>query len=301
MFRIHTRMVDAFRIGSVFLAGDAAHIHSPAGGHGMNTGIQDAYNLAWKLALVARGRARPSLLDSYHAERHPIAKGILSETDRQTRMVLWQNPLAQDAVTQLFALISKIAPLRQRAVTDALEVSFNYRQSPIVAEHRSCLFDARLLRTNATESASVGDWLDFQTAPQPGDHAPDVVLSAEAARGAAASTLFELLRGPAHTLLLFDGRAATEEGYASLSRIARRVEERWGKLVRVHVVVPSGERPHALDESASVLLDTNGALHARYGAGAESLYLVRPDGYVAFRSQPAEESALMAYMESIFV
>src|SRR5262249_1520412 len=71
-FRIHCRQVRRYRIGRVFLCGDAAHIHSPVGGQGMNTGIQDAHNLAWKLALVWRGRADDDLLDSYHEERHAV-------------------------------------------------------------------------------------------------------------------------------------------------------------------------------------------------------------------------------------
>jgi 2-polyprenyl-6-methoxyphenol hydroxylase-like FAD-dependent oxidoreductase len=71
-FEVHHGQVPRYRFGRAFLAGDAAHIHSPAGGQGMNTGIQDAVNLAWKLALVATGRAGATLLDSYDAERYPV-------------------------------------------------------------------------------------------------------------------------------------------------------------------------------------------------------------------------------------
>src|SRR5262249_27246310 len=84
-FRIHCRRTDHYRKGRAFIAGDAAHIHSPAGGQGMNTGIQDAYNLAWKLALVHRGKAPDSLLDSYEAERQAVAKALLASTDALTR------------------------------------------------------------------------------------------------------------------------------------------------------------------------------------------------------------------------
>ena len=84
-FRINCRMVDHFRAGRVFVAGDAAHIHSPTGGHGITTGVQDAANLAWKLARVLRG-APESLLDTYEAERLPKAKEVLAETDRTTTL-----------------------------------------------------------------------------------------------------------------------------------------------------------------------------------------------------------------------
>src|ERR671916_1040895 len=92
-FRLHHRGVNSYRAGRAFVAGDAAHIHSPAGGQGMNTGIQDAYNLAWKLALVVEGRAPDSLLDSYHEERHPIGQRLLRTTDRMFSVVATRNPL----------------------------------------------------------------------------------------------------------------------------------------------------------------------------------------------------------------
>ncbi len=94
-FRIHRRMVPRMRVDRALLAGDAAHIHSPVGGQGMNTGIQDAFNLAWKLALVIAGASSPDLLESYHAERHPVARAVLKNTDRATRGILsGRNSLA---------------------------------------------------------------------------------------------------------------------------------------------------------------------------------------------------------------
>jgi 2-polyprenyl-6-methoxyphenol hydroxylase-like FAD-dependent oxidoreductase len=82
LFRIHSRIADHFRSGSAFLVGDAAHIHSPAGGQGMNLAIGDAFNLGWKLALVATRQAHEQLLDSYEAERYPVAKTVLRGSDR---------------------------------------------------------------------------------------------------------------------------------------------------------------------------------------------------------------------------
>ena len=82
LFRIHSRVAERFRSGNVFLVGDAAHIHSPAGGQGMNLAIGDAFNLGWKLGLVANGEARESLIDSYESERRPVAKTVLNGADR---------------------------------------------------------------------------------------------------------------------------------------------------------------------------------------------------------------------------
>jgi 2-polyprenyl-6-methoxyphenol hydroxylase-like FAD-dependent oxidoreductase len=100
LWRANIRIVDRYREGRVFLAGDAAHIHSPAGGQGMNTGIQDAHNLGWKLAAVAKG-ASPALLDSYEAERRPVAAGVLALSNARLKQALEQKDIVsrRDAST----------------------------------------------------------------------------------------------------------------------------------------------------------------------------------------------------------
>jgi 2-polyprenyl-6-methoxyphenol hydroxylase-like FAD-dependent oxidoreductase len=98
LWRANIRLVDRYREGRVFLAGDAAHIHSPAGGQGMNTGIQDSYNLGWKVAAVAKG-ASPALLDSYEAERRPVAAGVLALSNARLTQALEQKDIRRDAST----------------------------------------------------------------------------------------------------------------------------------------------------------------------------------------------------------
>jgi 2-polyprenyl-6-methoxyphenol hydroxylase-like FAD-dependent oxidoreductase len=100
-YRIHHRRAERFRDRRCFLSGDAAHIHSPVGAQGMNTGLQDAYNLAWKLALVVSGTAGPALLDSYEAERIPVARSLLSTTDRGFSLIVSDSRLAQLFRTRL--------------------------------------------------------------------------------------------------------------------------------------------------------------------------------------------------------
>ena len=101
LWRANIRLVDRYRAGRAFLAGDAAHIHSPAGGQGMNTGIQDAHNLGWKLAAVANGDASPALLDSYEAERRPVAVGVLALSNARLQQAIELNgiPTRRDAST----------------------------------------------------------------------------------------------------------------------------------------------------------------------------------------------------------
>lgn len=124
LWRANIRLVEKYRSGHVFLAGDAAHIHSPAGGQGMNTGIQDAYNLGWKLAAVAKGAA-PSLLYSYDSERRPIAANVLALS----------NTLLRQAVKQ------KGIPMRRDV--DTTQLSLNYRDSALVSDDRD---DSAMLR-----------------------------------------------------------------------------------------------------------------------------------------------------------
>jgi len=290
-FSINTRMVSQYRKGRVLLCGDAAHIHSPITGHGMNCGIQDAYNLGWKLALVEGGQAHEQLVDSYHAERHPIAKTLLAETDIQTSLMLSRNRIAHGAMAALGQLAFSLDALHRRFLATCVELDVAYAGSPIVGELRGSLFTSPLLRNSEFEGPSVADHRSFSAGPGPGVRAPDLTLGH--------TSVFELLSGVEHTLLLFDGLAVTEDGYVTLTDIANTVTATWTKLIRVHVVVLGDAKPAGLQWSGSSIFDPEGALHRRYGATAECLYLIRPDGYVGFRSQPAELAAVEHYMSRL--
>jgi 2-polyprenyl-6-methoxyphenol hydroxylase-like FAD-dependent oxidoreductase len=132
-FRINERKVTDYRAGRVFLAGDAAHVHSPAGGQGMNTGMQDACNLAWKLALVVRGIGSESLLDSYSAERSPIAEQVLKVTARVTSMATLTGKVKQSLRNHAAALVLGVPVVRKFAADAAAEISIGYPHSPLNA------------------------------------------------------------------------------------------------------------------------------------------------------------------------
>src|SRR5205809_1034650 len=132
-YHIHHRCAARFRDRRCFLLGDAAHIHSPVGAQGMNTGLQDAYTLGWKLALVVDGRARVALLDSYEAERMPVARQLLNTTDRAFRLVVSDNPFAGLLRTQILARIVASAMRRESIQRFAFRVvsqtGIHYRES----------------------------------------------------------------------------------------------------------------------------------------------------------------------------
>ena len=134
-YRISHRAASRFRDRRCFLLGDAAHIHSPVGAQGMNTGLQDAYNLGWKLALVATGRADVALLDSYEAERIPVARRLLATTDRGFRLVVSDGWIAGLLRTEVIARIAALAMSFRRmqrfAFRTVSQTSIHYRDSPL--------------------------------------------------------------------------------------------------------------------------------------------------------------------------
>ena len=130
-FRINERKVSDYRSRRVFLAGDAAHVHSPAGGQGMNTGMQDAFNLAWKLALVCRGEADESLLDSYSVERSAIGDQVLKAAGRLTTVATMRNHAAQAVRNLIGRLLLGLAPVRRNMVETMTEISVGYDESPL--------------------------------------------------------------------------------------------------------------------------------------------------------------------------
>lgn len=176
-FRIHERLASTFTAGHVLVAGDAAHVQSPSAGQGLNTGLQDAWNVGWKLALVARGQAPQRLLDSYDAERRQIARGSISFTHAATRLGELHGPgveLLRDAAEELAARI----PGFFRWLIDRMaEVHLGYAGSPIVLDrlHRGL---------GHTHRAHAGERM------------PDVLLPSAGRR------LYDVLRGRDHVLLL---------------------------------------------------------------------------------------------------
>ncbi|MCJ2135586.1 FAD-dependent oxidoreductase [Methylobacterium sp. J-026] len=130
-FRINSRMVPRLRIGRLFLGGDAAHIHSPAGAQGMNTGIQDMINLCWKLALVMRKEAPADLLDTYEADRLPVMRSVLSRTDSLTTTIGTENPLVRTLFNHLGSWIVGVDLVQASATATMAQLTVGYRDSPL--------------------------------------------------------------------------------------------------------------------------------------------------------------------------
>lgn len=273
-FRINERKVSDYRRGRAMLAGDAAHIHSPAGGQGMNTGMQDAFNLAWKLALIQRGQGQVEpLLRSYSIERSAVGDTVLRNAGKITALATLRNPVAQWLRNHIAPILGSLPAVQDKIRDDWFELSINYRHSPLVAEQ----------------------WPRLVGGLAAGDRMCDAPLASTL--GGSATTLFAAMRGSTrHVLLLLPG-SHEREHVSQLAAIAAEAARAFSDVFSTHVILPKDAATSApAMPGVSTWLDTDGRLHDRLHAHGPTLVLVRPDGYIGFRCQPADGTALIAHM-----
>jgi 2-polyprenyl-6-methoxyphenol hydroxylase-like FAD-dependent oxidoreductase len=274
-YRVHSRTVPRYRDGRVFLVGDAAHVHSPAGAQGMNTGIQDAYNLAWKLALVERGIAGDPLLDTYQAERHPVGVQLLKTTDRLFAILGGQNPLARLARGRVAPVLARVVLTRpsvlRRFVGVLAQLRVHYPDSPLNAEDGP-----------PQAGGAPTDWRD---APAPGDRAreADVIVDGRPGR------LHEVFRGTHHTVLLFTGPDDDARPAVELCRIAEQIEQMYPGMVKARVVTAERFADHP-----AAIADPTRAAQRQYGVASACAFVIRPDKYIGYRGRPVDVDPLMA-------
>lgn len=252
MFRFHSRIATQFRVGDSFLIGDAAHIHNPAGGQGLNLGIGDAVNLAWKLAQVVNGESPAWLLDTYESERRPTAATVLKRTDLGFKLETGDSAVAvwmrTHVATRMVGAVSRLAPVRRMFFQLFSQLWVNYRGSGAVY----------------TAHTPKG-------APRPGDRAPYAPIR-ETSDGA--RSVLDLTHGSGYHLLLFDNRERTATSSRG-ERLAARLADRYAAPVTTHVIPPS--------ETAA---------YRAYRVDGARLVLVRPDGHVAAVTDPGDPDAL---------
>jgi 2-polyprenyl-6-methoxyphenol hydroxylase-like FAD-dependent oxidoreductase len=268
-FQIHRRIVPRLRWERVLLAGDAAHIHSPVGAQGMNSGIGDAANLGWKLAGYLKGELRESVLDTYDEERLPVARSILAGTHFGTVAVTTRNPILQRLRVAGIKMVGASRPIRERVMDAIGGIEIDYRGSPLSVDDQAAA--GRLL----------GALVDPRGSLAAGDRAPDARLPE--------GRLYERLHPVKFTLLIVPRsqaeKAQAEQAQAERAREVRRaVDERFGSLVEVRTV---GED----------LADPEGKVARRYTDGRAGLALIRPDRHVALLFRTLAQGHLLRYLE----
>jgi 2-polyprenyl-6-methoxyphenol hydroxylase-like FAD-dependent oxidoreductase len=261
-FRLHHRAATRYRAGRVFLAGDAAHVHSPAGAQGMNTGIQDAVNLGWKLAQILRGGTDPGLLDTYEAERAPIGKMVLRFTDRAFTIAASTKPTVRFARTRLgpavIPLALKARTARAYAFRTVAQLDIRYRHS-------------RLSQ-------------DGPNPPRKGPKAGDRLPDASVVHDGQPTRLHRALAAAGWHLLLCGPPDAWP------ARTMTQLRERYPSLVTAHHLT--------VQNTPGALHDPDGQALRRLGLTARhtAQYLVRPDGHVGFRAGGTDATELEHYL-----
>lgn len=254
-FRISYRLARHYRVGRVFLAGDAAHVHSLLSGQGMNTGLQDAHNLAWKLALVAKGLARDTLFDTYEHERRPVAEDVIDTTRQITDTMEAYMGLAGPERVAFLSDFSATNPTPMDAERHAQALDLDYGDSAL----------------------TLADDEDMPGGPAPGTRAPDatgIVFEG------VLTTLFSIPADAFFRLYVFTGPAGVQA--ASDIKLALRLSDTFAAWLKPYVVCRAEQ---AVDfANQAVICDPHGNMHHAYAADRPCIYLIRPDGHVAHRS-----------------
>jgi 2-polyprenyl-6-methoxyphenol hydroxylase-like FAD-dependent oxidoreductase len=256
-FRINSRMVNRLQVGRVFLGGDSAHIHSPAGAQGMNTGMQDMMNLCWKLAMVMKGQAKPELLETYSKDRLPVIQSVLKKTEALTHTIGSESTLFRSVFNYVAPWLVSMDNIQQNSTEHMSQLALNYRESPL--------------------SVSGGHSGELRA----GDRLPDFPVTVLNREGSAEkqlrpATIFSLLNPSCFTLL-----------YSNIPDPAKTDSEiqtavgPWHYLMRRHQIAAIPGQ-HGFE---------------KYFGASPSIVLVRPDGYVTFTGSDTSVAKLAEYCD----
>ncbi|MDE3229590.1 MAG: FAD-dependent monooxygenase, partial [Chloroflexota bacterium] len=276
VYTYQQRALERFRHGRVFFLGDAAHLMSPFGGRGLNSGVQDAWNLVWKLALVRAGAAPESLLETYDAERQSAARENLRLTADTMRFLTPAPGLARWRRDAILRLSLPFTAMRKRVNAGHMSTPFTYARSPII------IADAA-----PPAAATPAERARFQRGPAVGSLAPELALPDD---GGAPRSLLDLF-GVGFVVFAFSIDA--DAGGAALASALPDLPA--GRPVSLYVVAltpPAAPPPDGI----AYLDDRAGRIASAYGAGETTLYLIRPDRHIAARRLRADPATLPALL-----
>jgi len=279
-FSVQRRLAHHYRRNRVFLAGDAAHVQSPLGAQGMNTGLADAFNLSWKLAFYLKGYGSGALLDSYEQERKPVADKMLHGVDMLSRASLVKLPMLRRTRDSLLKMAGGRTGLSRRLLRRASQLDVHYRSSPLVG----CGPEAELGWRNR--------------GPLPGDRLPDAAL--RSVRTGHLHQLHDLLRKPVHHLLLQLGDNPEHNERLVLYALSDRLGQEYRERVHLTVIVapdtPSEEIPR--EGTTRIWQDHQGEFGKAFGDGPR-MWLMRPDGHLAYRAPVSNANHLLEYLDTV--
>ena len=275
-FFIHYKKAEKFRFQRVFLVGDAGHVHSPAGGQGMNTGLQDAYNLAWRFGMIVHKGSDESLLDGYCIEREYTAKQLLEMTEKLTTLIslksFFTRWVRRFVISKVFTI-----PFVQKALRERFsQVSINYFSLSTVC--------------NKTGNPFSRSGIAFISGPKAGERALNGSISYP--KNPEITTLYDYMKGTTngYVLLFLSDKKLHFWTKKQLNSFAQKVHEGSNKIYspksinKYVLVVQSEDYPFKNEWDGEVIVDKDGSLHKKYGALKPCTYVIRPDKYIAFKS-----------------
>jgi 2-polyprenyl-6-methoxyphenol hydroxylase-like FAD-dependent oxidoreductase len=273
------RQAERYRVGRVFIVGDAAHVHSPAGAQGLNTGLQDAYNLAWKLALVLRRQAPESLLDTYQAERLPVGEQAMHSSDLLLRTTLLTNNLIREGRNFAVKTLMPLPPLQHIISENLSGLSISYRQT----DRRS-----QLLKL-----------LPGHHALQEGDRVPDLELKPALLTDEMSTSIhfYDLLRQAPYSLFIKVSPEYTEQDQQQIVRLLNKVKHYAGETIKSYIVFEQGSESLLLKIDATTFIDFKQQFRHKLGAQHGSILLVRPDGYLALHILGLQQERLLSELQ----
>lgn len=256
-FWVHSACLSTLRHDRLFFCGDAAHVHSPVGGQGMNLGIQDAFNLGFKLAFYLSGSAKPSILSSYNSERLPIAKNTVTATEGLTKFLL-KHPLQNQLLRKAMQVLLKIPFVQQRLIAHIMMLDLHYKHSEYIDYSRHWLTH----------------WFGKYLAPQPGRLIPELPFHSDRLQ-----------------LIIFTTDKIRLKDWELLNKALERCDAEFKTLLDCVIISPMTIEARALQ-----IHDADKRLARRFGVKNPCWYVVRPDRILACYRESTQFDALFHYL-----
>lgn len=277
-FKISHRIAPIIQDGGCFLMGDAFHIHSPIGGQGMNTGIQDAYNLCWKLALVIRGKAPRSILNSYTEERLPNAQQLIKITNRMTKFIDTNSPFIRFFRRFFMRTIFKNSQTAHLLANRMGQLSIHYGHSSLLPVEKPHL---------------------SSKCPRPGSRLQEHVIASYDSNKK--TSLFELTKGFLFDLLILFSSYPSEQDLQEIEWTSEFIDQHLRGEIRIHNILTDEEIHPKILKKRIRWVDQEKALHKKWGISKPTLILIRPDNYIAYVSQSVNHIEFENYLRKIFI
>lgn len=268
-FRVNETLIKNYRHNCIFFAGDAAHTHSPVGGQGMNTGIQDSYNLGWKLANVIKGKMKPGLLETYHSERYPIAQKVLARSSMMTRLFTTQNLFLRLLRNIILRMVTHSHFISKKILGVLSELAIAYPISNLTCEDQP-----------------------NNPGPKAGERILDVYLNKTTE-----DRLLNYLRGPKPSFVFFSG-VLKDDRNDKLVELLIQMREKYQNSMHYYI---AATRPLAATEGITVIIDSEQCLHRKYQVTLPTLYFIRPDKYIGYRGLLSQKENLIAYLKGLYI